>query len=453
MRTPHALLLIVGLGGGSLFAAPRDPAIDPQKIISESGKLETHEPEMNESEQAVYAKVAPILATRPAFALKLLKTMMASTEGEADTKPSPAFEFMLANALYVAGEYPEAEAKYKSAVDRNPTFIRAWNNLGVLYYAQDRFEEAVPCFSTAVTLGDHDAMTFGLLGNSFEKTGNTVSAEMAYMQALAGDPANISWTEGLLRIFLSGKQHAKAETLLQTLLTNHPREPGYWQAYAELLVSCDRKTEAIALLDRMRATGLAHVEDLVFLGDLCAERRMTAEALTTFQTVAASQPLLAEQRLLQFVRTLIAEKDWSDAALVLQALAQTPLSAPGRIASREARIELKIGRKEWAGAKEELELLTQEAPSDGNAWIDLGRVYLADAEQSKATDAFERAYRLPESSYRASLALATVEFKSRRYIQCLNYLEHALSIQKSATVENFRDQVRNLIPKEKLSNS
>ena len=127
------------------------------------------------------------------------------------------------------------------------------------------------------------------------------------------------------------------------------------------------------------------------------------------------------------------------------------LSPTGKVACREAKVELEIARKNWPGAKGELELLIKEVPSNGNAWIGLGRVYLADAEQSKATEAFEHAFQIPESSYRASIALANMEFKNRRYGQCVAYLEHALSLQKSAAVENFRDQVRNLIPQEKLS--
>jgi tetratricopeptide (TPR) repeat protein len=446
--TPPALLFAACCLRCSLAAS--DLAIDPAKIIGESSNfLKKHEPEMSESEQAVYEKVAPILAARPAFALKVLNAMTASSDPNA--RSSPAFEFMMANAVYVAGDYPLAEAKYKSAVERNPSFIRAWNNLGVLYYVQDRYAEAVPCFSRSVTLGDHDPTTFGLLGNSFEKSGNAVSAEMAYMQALAGDPANINWTEGLLRIYLAEKQHAKAETLVQTLLKNHPREPRYWQTYATLLISCDRKMEAIALMDRMRATGLALTEDLALLADLYVEQRMTSDALATFARLAAVQPLLAEQKLLRFANVLIAEKVWSDAATVLGVLGKTQLSVPGRIACREARVELEIARKNWPVAKEELELIIKEAPSNGNAWIGLGRVYLADTEQAKAAEAFEHAYKLPESSYRASLALANIEFKNRRYVQCLGYLEHALGIQKSTTVENFRDQVKNLIPQEKLS--
>src|SRR5204863_886471 len=56
-------------------------------------------------------------------------------------EPSPAFQFILGNAYYAAGDNAKTEASYRSAVERYPTFLRAWNNLGVLYYTTERSEE------------------------------------------------------------------------------------------------------------------------------------------------------------------------------------------------------------------------------------------------------------------------------------------------------------------------
>jgi len=404
---------------------------------------------MNPSEQAVYEKVAPILALKPVFALKLLKAM--STSLTSGAQPSPAFEFMMGNAYYAAKQYVEAEAKYRSAVDRSPTFIRAWNNLGVLYYVQDRYADAVPCFSKALTLGDRDPTTFGLIGNSFEKVGNTVSAEMAYMQALAADPANISWTEGLLRIYLADKEWDQAETLVKTLVKSHPEEPRYQLLYVNLLLSCQRKREAVALLERMCATGTAREENIILLADLYVEEQMPSEVLATLSKIARAQPQVVEQRLLLFARRLIGQKDWVDSDVVLDSLSKMHLSSVGQLAWFGAKVDVEIGRENWLAARDRLEALLQLAPADGNAWINLGRINLAEARTGQAIEAFVRAYQIPETSYRASIELANIEFKNHHYKECLSYLEHALSIRHSASVENFRNQIRSLIPPETQS--
>ena len=134
--------------------------LDPKRIINSSYSfLKEKEPEMTAEEYAVYEKVVTSLSSNPEFALKLLEAMMGDKE-----PPSPAFEFILANVYYSAGQTDQAEARYLSAVKRFPSFIRAWTNLGVLYYTADKFALAQPCFSKAVTLGDHDPATLGLLG-------------------------------------------------------------------------------------------------------------------------------------------------------------------------------------------------------------------------------------------------------------------------------------------------
>ena len=183
MKTPKLLLLAL-LALALTGAAAAAPALDPKRIINESNSfLKEREPEMSEEEYALYQKVVTMLSANPDFALKLLEAMMSDKE-----QPSPAFQFILGNAYYAVGQIDKSEAYYRASVNRYPTFLRAWVNLGILYYSAGRYGEAVPCFSKAVVLGDRDSATFGLLGYCLQKQGDLVSAEMAYMQALSGDP-------------------------------------------------------------------------------------------------------------------------------------------------------------------------------------------------------------------------------------------------------------------------
>ena len=246
------------------------PKLDPKRIINQSNSfLKEREPEMTEEEYALYEKIVTIMGSNAELAVRLLEGMMSEKQ-----LPSPAFEFILGNAYYNAGKTDQAEKRYRSAVDRYPTFVRAWNNLGVLYYTANRFTEAVTCFSKSIALGDHDSMTFGLLGYSLERTEDYVSAEMAFMQALGGDPANADWKEGLLRICINEKQNTRAEGLVKKLIKDHPQESRYWLMFANILVSENRKLEAIVLLESALGTGVAGTDELVLLADLYAGQRL-----------------------------------------------------------------------------------------------------------------------------------------------------------------------------------
>ena len=136
-----------------------------------------------------------------------------------------------------------------------------------------------------VLLGDRDPNTFGLLGYCLEKMGNVVPAEMAYMEALAGDPTNGDWMEGLLRIYIQGKQVARAESLVKNLIKARPTEARFWLTYANILLVDHRKLEAIALLETAVGTGVAGVDEMNLLADLYAEQKLIPEAVAIYQKV------------------------------------------------------------------------------------------------------------------------------------------------------------------------
>src|SRR6187551_2628273 len=233
--------------------AARAPALDPKRIINDSSSfLKEREPEMSAEEYALYEKMLSMLSSNPAFALRLLEAMTKEKE-----EPSPAFQFILGNAYYAAGDNVKTEASYRAAVERYPTFLRAWNNLGVLYYTTDRFGEAVKAFSKSVSLGDREPTTYGLLGYSLEKEGNFIAAEVAYMQALSGDPGNTDWQEGLLRLCVEGRQLVRAEGIARTLIKAKPSEARFWLILANILLTDHRKLEAIAMLEVAAGSGVA----------------------------------------------------------------------------------------------------------------------------------------------------------------------------------------------------
>ena len=416
------------------------PRLDPKRIINESNSfLKEREPEMTAEEYALYEKVMTMLTTNVDFALKMLEAMMDEKE-----PPSPAFEFILGNTYYAANQPDLAEKRYLSAVKRYPNFVRAWNNLGVLYYTSNRFAEAIPCFSKSVVLGDREPLTFGLLGFCLERGGNVVSAEMAYMQALSGDPSNADWKEGLLRIYIAGKQYGRAESLVGNLIKERPAEKRLWLTAAGVLLAQGRKVEAAVLLETAAGTGFAGADELLLLGDLYAEQNLAAEAVAVYQKALGPARDRGEQKLIRFAQVLIATGKLAEAEQALGAL-KTELTPPGRLALLQGRADLLIARKRWPEARAEAEALLKLAPLDGRALLTVGRTYAEEQDFPHAMLAFEAAYRIPESTYRASLELAGLELRNRRYDKSVEYIEKALSIQRTDSVEDYLARVKTLL--------
>lgn len=424
-------------------AGSKRPELDPKRIINESNSfLKEKEPEMTAEEYALYEKVMSMLATNPAFAIRLLEAMVDEKE-----KPSPAFEFILGNAYYSAGEIEQSEAHYRAAVERFPTFLRAWNNLGVLYYSTDRYAQATPCFSKAVSLGDKDPTTFGLLGYSLEQERNVVSAEMAYMQALAGAPGNVDWKEGLLRIYIQGRQFGRAESLVKSLIKEQPRTTRFWLAYGNILLAQGRRLEAAAVLEAAVGAGVAGPDELALLGDLYAEQKLVPEALAIYARVLAPSPQLGESKLLHYAAVLIAGGKLDGADQVVRTLEAAKLTLDGQLALMQTKADLLAARQNWVEARAELERLIKLVPMNGRALLSLGRTYAAEENWPRATLVFETAYRIPSATYRASLELANIELKNRHYDRSIEYLEKALSLRKTDGIEDYLARVRTLAAK------
>ena len=88
------------------------------------------------------------------------------------------------------------------------------------------------------------------------------------------------------------------------------------------------------------------------------------------------------------------------------------------------------------------------SPLDGPALLGLGRAYAAEGDTARAIFAFESAYRVPRTTYAASLELANLELKNRHYAKSVGYLEKALSIEKTDAVEDYLARVKTLVVKD-----
>jgi tetratricopeptide (TPR) repeat protein len=331
-------------------------------------------------------------------------------------------------------------------VKRFPSFLRAWVNLGALYYSTERYPEAIPCLSKAVVLGDRDSTTFGMLGYCLEKVGNVVSAEMAYMQALSGDPSNTDWKESLLRICVAGKQFPRAESLVKNIIKERPTDVQFWLVYANILISEGRKLDATVLLETAVGMGVANTEELSLLGDLYADQGLVPEATGTYGKVVAVSSEVGEPKLLRFAEVLISDGKLKEAQDVLAGLSPK-ISPSGRVELLQDRADILAAQKRWPEARHELEGLLALAPLNGRALLSLGRAYAAEDDLPRASFAFESASQVSGTAYMACLELANIELKSRHYPRAVDYLEKALNIQKTDAVEDYLARVKSLIVK------
>ncbi len=438
-------LVRVCVSGALLFAPclsfAKRPASKEElnRIINESaGFLKNREPEMTAGEYALYEKVVAMLAVQPEFAMQLLQGMMAGKE-----RPSPAFEFVLGNAQYNAGRRELAEAHYRRAVERFPEYLRAWANLGVLYYGDERYDQAVASFRRAVELGDSTADTLGMLAYSLQRAGNSVAAEMVYLRALSAAPDSPDWLDGLCGLYIESKQYSRAEPLVRQLLKLQPDEPRHWLHYAGLLIAQDRRMEAIVVLESARSLQLASDEMLLLLGDLYAQHKLNPEALAVYREALKRVPDAGAKRLIDLARAL-ADDGQPDAALTALTPLEKDLPTELRVPFLRVRAELAVARKDWPAARGDLEAALAHQPLHGPLLLRLGQVLKSADATIAAEQAFTAAARRPESAYQAHLELADLALRDRHFRSCIDHLEQALTLERSPSIQQYLAKIKAL---------
>ncbi len=414
---------------------PPPPELDPNRIINESyGFLKDREPEMTETEYALYEKVIPMISAQPEFALKLLEGMV----GEADS--SAAFEFVLGNVYFEQKRYDDAETHFKAATTKFATFVRAWDNLGVLYFTTERYAEAVPCFTKAIILGEAEPRLFGLLGYCLLKSDNPLAAEAAYLQAFALDPKNSDWIEGLLNTYLGSQQYARAETLLRQLVRLKPKESRFWLLLGNVLLTQEHKLDAIATLEAALSLQVLPSEGMMMLGDLYAEQKLYADAVRTYQALTAKDAELGVERMVRFATALTGTADYDRAGQVLDAAAKVA-TGEQQVPVLQARAGIHLAREEWTEAQPLLEDIVSRDPLNGRALLDLGRTEEKLGHDSQAIFNFENAARIPENTYSACLYLANLEVRLQHFDEAIAYIDKALAVDKTSALQEFRARV------------
>jgi tetratricopeptide (TPR) repeat protein len=408
-----------------------DPDVDPSSIINESMNFrKEREPDMTAAEFALYERMSSMVETNPTFALQLLETML----GDED-EDSAAFDLALGNLYYAEQRVDEALARYRSAVEKYPEFLRGWNNIGMIHYQRQEWREAATAFAKAVNLGDRDAQTFGLLAFSMRQTGNTLGAEMAFMQAMTANPEDPNWIGGLLELYFANGRHVQSESLVHEMVRLEPQNPRNWMLYASLLVTLERPLEAATQLEIARELGVADRESLGLLGDLYVSLNLVPEAISAYQAIPGGADELGVARLLAYTRSLISRGDLAEARQVLDQLPPATQWDQAR-AQRFAQAELAVAQQDWVAAQEAYAGILQTEPLNANALLGLGHSLSEAGDLARAEFTFESALQVPASERRAALELANLALQNRKFSRALNFLARADSLETSAAIRS-----------------
>ena len=109
--------------------------------------------------------------------------------------PTPQFAFDLANVLVKLGKKPQAIERYLQAVELDPDYAAAWNNIGILQADLGDLNSACEAFRRALALTPDDPKLHYNLADALEMMGFLEEARRHWQNYLRHDPMGSPWSD------------------------------------------------------------------------------------------------------------------------------------------------------------------------------------------------------------------------------------------------------------------
>lgn len=263
--------------------------------------------------------------------------------------------FAHANQLYDAAKYAEAVKFYRAAIANEQFEVFAWFNLGNSLVHLQRHHLALVAYRRAIELAPEFVRPWVLIGDLYFNHQDIGLALAAYKRAveLGEDTEHINYAMG--ECYRLGKDYASAQRHYEKILQQNPDRVEVWFALAEMRENLEDYGSAVELLHQAIQISPAIGADLYFyLAYLHLAQDSAAAAIVALEDglVLKPQHLTARRHLSQL---------YEDGAMPWMAIFT-------------------------------LEQGLQNAASDRELLVDLGRIFLAQNRYDEALEYFIKAW-------------------------------------------------------------
>jgi tetratricopeptide (TPR) repeat protein len=404
--------------------------------------LASDAPSVTQAEAGLVERVGAVAATNQVRAIAMARSA-------AGPDASAALDFTLANLLFHARQWDEAMEAYRAALRKMPEFRAARVNLAKAAILQGQPEEAVQACRQLLRTAHADADVLLLLGQALLGTGDAVSAEAAFRQALLYGAGASEARQGLARALLLQGRDDESAALLGEMLRDEPTRLEWWRLRAHALLQAGRRHDAAQALETARRLGGVDGAMLAALADLHLDAGQPDAAVARYRD-AREHGALSPPHLLRAAEGLILTGDTGRAAELLSEAAaweeRDPAAWDGEPRRQRQRIaaELALADGRFEEAVGILRTLLRQDPLDGRSLLKLGDLLREQGRPEDAMLAFERAARVAGLEADGLVRQAQVEVERGRYSRAVELLESAQAFRDQPHVSRYLRQVRRL---------
>jgi tetratricopeptide (TPR) repeat protein len=415
----------------------KDPTFQKQFVGSYGINAEI-EPRVTPDEVKTLEKIRPLMGENLPQAEAVLKKQM---------KPdcSAILDFTLGSIQFQQDRMEDALQNYRRAVEKFPSFRRAWRNLGLIHARDGRNDEAIRAFTKMIELGGGDGYSYGLLGFAYAAKQDYQAAEAAYRNALLLQPDSTEWRFGLVRCAFKQEKFEDAATLLDVLIERFPDKAEFWLLQADTYLGLKQPLKAAENLEAMDVLGKATADSLHSLGEIYAREDLPELAVRAHLRAIdlhAGQPL---QRPLRAAELLTARGALGPARELAKKIRSTWADRMEEADRRKLlKLEARISMADGDGSAETAAILEEIValdPLDGEALLLLGQHHSRQNEPDRAIFYYQRAASLEAFEANANVRHAQVLVGLGRYAEAVPLLRRAQEVKPREDIARYLEQV------------
>jgi tetratricopeptide (TPR) repeat protein len=292
---------------------------------------------------------------------------------------------------------------------------------------------------------------------------NAIAAENAYRQAYLIDPSARDWKLGLAQSLLMLEKYEDAASMFDVLLKENINDRQLWMRQTSAYMAMEKFDQAIINLEMMRLLKIADEKNLVLLGNIYVDQSQPRLALSAYsEALSISQKFDAPQAL-KCARILNDTGNPGEAKDMIQKIrdkAGKNLSSADRIALDLVEVKIARSNNQNDLVGEILKRLLQENPTNPEILLELAKFHDQNAKNETNEDALRKhigeaktnyllAMQYDSTAYAANLGYGQMLIRDSRALDALPYIEKALSLKKSDSLEQYASRVRRAADREK----
>jgi tetratricopeptide (TPR) repeat protein len=360
----------------------------------------------------------------------------------------------LAKCSMLQGNAPAAEALYRQVIDKDKTFVAAYNELYRLYMFQAKRDDGEKLLKLAFqnnpknyiflsTLAAHYSLenrredmidvlqqikshakdfprAYQVVGDFYVRLGDPDSAIREFKEGVAKDPARkATYQKDIMSVLIAQHKRGEAAEINQQILKDNPNDSDARSLEAGFLLDKGDVTRALSELQAVVTRSPDNAVARYNLGRAHVARGEWEQGRQSFQKAIELHPdyMLARLALAQL---LVTRGDF-DAAL--KAAGDILKLDRGNKSAQLIESAALLGQKKFDESRMLLNAMLQKNPNAPDVLFQLGVVNLAQGKYKEANDAFKRTYELNPANSRGLMGMVETEMAENKPDEAIKVLQ------------------------------